>query len=335
MSSSGEIPAGLAPPIQLALAKAVDAFPGPNTLPGTMCFEPKWDGYRLALFRDSEGTQLWSRQGKNLTRYFPELVAAATDMIPAGCIVDGEAVVWTGGRLSFESLQQRLITGKNRLVALANELPANFVAFDVLCVAGHDARSQRLRERRALLEQLASDWTPPFSLSPLTTDLDLALQWFTDLAPAGLEGLIIKGDSQPYLGGQRVWLKYKRRSEMDIICGAVVGPINRPTEIVAGLPIDGELRIVGRSSVLRSSHSKMLARWLKPPEGPHPWPATVKGSTLDRFNRDASPVALTLVEPVVVEVSADSAWSGQAFRHALRFIRVRPELPPEEVPLPR
>jgi ATP-dependent DNA ligase len=258
MSSSREIPAGLAPPIQLALAKAVEAFPGPNALPGTMCFEPKWDGYRLALFRGSEGTQLWSRQGKNLTKYFPELVAAATDMIPAGCIVDGEAVVWTGGRLSFESLQQRLTAGKNRLEALANELPANFVAFDVLCVAGHDARSRRLRERRALLEQLASDWTPPLSLSPWTTDLDLARHWFKDMPTAGLEGLIIKGDSQPYLGGQRVWLKYKRRSEMDIICGAVVGPINRPTEIVAGLPIDGELRIVGRSSVLRSSRARRL-----------------------------------------------------------------------------
>ncbi|MFE4835184.1 ATP-dependent DNA ligase [Arthrobacter sp. NPDC056691] len=313
----------------------MNAFPGPESLPGTMCFEPKWDGYRIALFRGSHGTELWSRQGKNLSRYFPELVNAADELIPAGCIVDGEAVVWTGGRLSFESLQQRLSAGKNRLVAVANELPANFVAFDVLCVAGHDARSLRLRERRALLQELADGWTPPFSLSPLTTDLDLALQWFKDLATAGLEGLIIKGDSQPYLGGQRVWLKYKRRSEIDIICGAVVGPIDRPTEIVAGLPIDGALRIVGRSSVLRSSDSQVLAQWLKPPEGPHPWPEMVKGSTLDRFNRDASPVALTLVEPVVVEVSADSAWSGQAFRHALRFIRVRPELPPEEVPLPR
>lgn len=104
---------------------------------------------------------------------------------------------------------------------------------------------------------------------------------------------------------------------------------------MAGLPIDGALRIVRRSSVLCTSDSQVLAQWLKPPEGPHPWPEMVKGSTLDRFNRDASPVALTLVEPVVVEVSADSSWSGQAFRHALRSIRVRPELPPEEVPLPR
>lgn len=60
----------------------------------------------------------------------------------------------------------------------------------------------------------------------------------------------------------------------------------------------------------------------------------VKGTTLDRFNRDASPTELTLVEPVVVEVLADAAWSGQSFRHSLRFRRVRPELDPIEVELP-
>ncbi|MGN7253275.1 hypothetical protein [Arthrobacter sp. SAFR-014] len=43
---------------------------------------------------------------------------------------------------------------------------------------------------------------------------------------------------------------------------------------------------------------------------------------------------LTPVEPVVVEVSADVAWSGQSFRHPLRFRRVRPELDPGAVGLP-
>ncbi|MDQ0241421.1 hypothetical protein [Arthrobacter bambusae] len=102
---------------------------------------------------------------------------------------------------------------------------------------------------------------------------------------------------------------------------------------MAGLPINGELRIVGRSP-LRAADSKALARWLRPPSGAHPWPPTVKGTTLDRFNRDASPVALTLVEPIVVEVSADAAWSGRSFRHALRFLRIRPELDPADVELP-
>lgn len=335
MSSPVEgIPSALRPPIDVALAKAVEVLPAPTALSGEMCFEPKWDGYRLIVFREEDRTSLWSRQGKDLTKYLPELHAAAAEMVPAGCILDGEAVVWSGGRLNFEALQQRLSAGKSQLPALARELPASFAAFDVLCVAGHDARGLPFGERRALLEELATVWSPPLSVSPLTRDRELALQWFQELAGTGLEGLVIKADSQAYLGGKRIWWKLKSRSELDVVCAAVVGPIDQPTEIVAGLPIDGELRIVGRSSVLRPADSRALARWLEPPQGPHPWPTVVKGRTLDRFNRDASPVELTLVRPVVVEVSADAAWSGQSFRHALRFIRARPELSPADIVLP-
>ena len=316
------------------MAKAAKQLPAPGALPGAMCFEPKWDGYRILVFRD-EKTTLWSRQGKDLTRFLPELAAAAADMIPPGFIVDCEAVVWSDGRLNFEALQQRLSAGKNRLAAIAREVPASLVAFDVLCVAGHDARDLPFRDRRALLEELATIWTPPLSLSPLTTDREEAVRWFEEQGEAGLEGLVIKGDAQPYAGGKRIWLKHKRILETDVVCGAVVGPIDRPTEIVAGLWIGGELRIVGRSSVLGPADRRALARWLKPPAGAHPWPAVVKGTTLDRFNRDASPVALTLVEPVVVEVLADSSWSGRSFRHSLRFRRARPELPPEAVQPPR
>jgi hypothetical protein len=56
---------------------------------------------------------------------------------------------------------------------------------------------------------------------------------------------------------------------------------------------------------------------------------------LDRFSKDKGPVALTLVEPVVVEVSADVAWSGNSFRHSLRYLRARPELNPEKVEPPQ
>jgi ATP-dependent DNA ligase len=298
-----------------------------------MCFEPKWDGFRILVFRDEGEASLWSRQGRDLSRYFPELQSAAAEMVPPGCVVDGEAVVF-GDRLDFEALQKRLSAGKDRLAALVRELPASFVAFDVLAVAGQDARNLPLRDRRALLEEMARDWAPPLSLSPLTTDRARAHEWLGSLTAAGLEGVVIKGDADAYVGSKRIWLKFKARWEVDVVCAAVVGLMDQPTEIVAGLRIDGELRIVGRSAQLGAAGSRILSRWLRPPSGPHPWPSSVKGTTLDRFNRDASPVELTLVEPVVVEVSADAAWSGTAFRHALRFLRVRPELDPSQVKLP-
>jgi ATP-dependent DNA ligase len=235
-------------------------------------------------------------------------------------------VIWTQGRLDFTALQQRLGPGPKTLHGLVAATPATYVAFDVLAVAGHDARELTLSDRRALLEELASDWRPPLSLSPFTTDPDLAAQWLEDLPPTGIEGLLIKRTDQPYTPGARSWLKLKHRETLEIICGAVIGPITQPSEVVAGLILDGELRIVGRSTPLNTRDGRELARWLQPPEGKHPWPATVKGTTLDRFNKDK--------EPVVVEVSTDTAWSGRSFRHPLRLLRARPELALTDVVLP-
>ncbi|MFE4835304.1 hypothetical protein ACFRAU_11570 [Arthrobacter sp. NPDC056691] len=114
----------------------------------------------------------------------------------------------------------------------------------------------------------------------------------------------------------------------------MIGPITQPSEVVAGLILEGELRIVGRSTPPKTPDVRDLARWLQPPTGQHPWPASVKGTTLDRFNRDKEPVALTLVDPLVVEVSADTAWSSRSFRHPLRLLRARPELSPTDIILP-
>jgi ATP-dependent DNA ligase len=326
------LPAGLAPPVKVALARAVTKMPRARA--GNLLYEPKWDGYRCTVVRDNDRATLWSRQGKDLTRYFPELISVLEGAVPPGCVIDGEAVIWSQGRLNFTALQQRLGTGPKTLPGLVAAAPANYVAFDVLAVASHDARDLPLTQRRALLEELGDGWEPPLSLSPITTDREVAAQWFEDLPSTGIEGLVIKDLNKPYTPGARSWLKLKHRETVEIICGAVIGPIAQPSEVVAGLMLDGELRIVGRSTPLKARDSRELARWLHPPAGGHPWPTSVKGTTLDRFNRDKEPVALTLVEPVVVEVSADTAWSGRTFRHPLRILRPRPELSPADVSFP-
>jgi ATP-dependent DNA ligase len=326
------LPAGLAPPVKVALARTVTKMP--RARPGNFLYEAKWDGYRCIVVRDNDRATLWSRQGKDLSRYLPELIQVLEVAVPPGCVIDGEAVIWANGQLNFTALQQRLSAGPKTLPGLVRQTPANYVAFDVLAVAGHDARDLPLHQRRALLEELATGWEPPLSLSPTTADPDEAARWFEELPRTGVEGLIIKNTNEPYTPGVRSWSKLKHRETIDVICGAVIGPIAQPSEVVAGLILEDELRIVGRSTPLKTADARDLARWLKPPKGQHPWPATVKGTTLDRFNRNKEPVTLTLVEPVVVEVSADTAWSGRSFRHPLRLIRARPELSPADVILP-
>jgi ATP-dependent DNA ligase len=332
---NSRLPAGLRPPVKVALARAVEKIPHSDALPGGAWFEPKWDGYRALIARDGDDTSIWSRQGKDLSRYFPDLIAAAARQLPPGCLVDGEAVIWAGERLDFSALQQRLSTSAKTIGRQARQVPAHFVAFDLLAAAGHDIRAEPLRVRRELLEELAKDWNEVLELSPVTTDPATAATWFDELPATGIEGLIIKGAAQPYEGGQRQWQKIKHRETIEVVCAAVIGPMNRPEAIVAGLPIGGELRIVGRSAPLKPAAAKLLGARLKPPAGEHPWPERIKSTTLDRFNPGQDETVLTLIAPIVVEVSADTAWSGQSFRHQLRYLRARPELDPADVQAPR
>ncbi|WP_309138348.1 ATP-dependent DNA ligase [Paenarthrobacter sp. CM16] len=288
---------------------------------------------RAVLVVDAESVTLWSRQGKELTRVFPDLAAAAAAQIPPGCVIDGEAVIWNGDRLDFDALQRRMVTSRAAMLALVHELPASFAAFDVLAVAGQDIRSVPFTGRRSLLEELAREWTAPLNLSPTTTDRELAQTWLRDLPATGVEGIVVKGGAQTYEPGARAWLKVKHRDVLDVVCAAVIGPLSQPQAIIAGLPLDGQLRIVGRSTVLSTKIARELARQLRPAQPGHPWPKEISESSLNRFSKDKGLVHLTLIEPIVVEVAADVAWSGKSFRHPLSMLRARPELDPSDVEL--
>ncbi|MHA7170092.1 ATP-dependent DNA ligase [Arthrobacter bambusae] len=327
------LPRSLRPPVALALARAVETIPSAGTVPGDMIFEPKWDGFRECALIGAGEVSLVSRQGKDLSRYFPELISALGQQVPPGCVLDGEAVVWSKGRLDFEALQRRLVASKSGLVRMVRELPASYVAFDLLAVAGHDIREVAWSRRRELLEELARTWVPPLNLSPFTKDRELAEEWFRDLPSSGVEGLVIKGSEQVF-EGSRIWLKVKSRRSVDVVCAGVTGPMGRPSTVVVGLPMYGRLWMVGRSSVLSAAMSRNVGRYLHRPVGNHPWPDEIPATLLDRFSKDKEPVRLTLVEPIVVEVSADVAWSGRAFRHSVRLLRTRPELDPADVRFP-
>ncbi|SJM55504.1 ATP-dependent DNA ligase LigC [Agrococcus casei LMG 22410] len=324
------MPAGLSPPFEVALARPVSSFLHPVSLPGGVLYEPKWDGFRLVIVRD-EDVSLWSRQGKDLTRYFPELIAAA-ELLPEGVIVDGEAVVWSDGKLDFDALLRRMNSRPSTVARLAREQPASYAAFDVLAVAHQDTRPLPLRDRRSLLTELAGEWQPPLHLSPVTEDETEAGEWFATLVQSGIEGLVAKGAGQPYRGGERDWLKLKHRSTRDVICAAVIGTRERPEQLVLGLPAGEELRIVGRTSPLAPATARTLGKLLRELDGAHPWPGQVKPGAIDRFNRGGrAAVDLTLVDPIVVEISADVAMTGGSFRHAVRFVRARPDLELAEV----
>jgi ATP-dependent DNA ligase len=324
------LPPELAGPVAVELAKPVRSIPPANALPGGCRYEPKWDGYRLVIVRQGSSTRLWSKQGRDLTDRFPDVAAAALAQLSAGTVLDGEVVVWNGERLDFGLLQRRMATAAGRMGPLVAAHPASYVAFDLLAAGGADLRNRPLRRRRAELEALAEGWAPPLQLSPATADLDEARQWFADFRAAGIEGLVAKGASSRYAAGRREWLKVKSWETTEVLAGGVIGPIDRPSQLVAGLYRDGELVVVGRTSPLSPRQAAELAEVLTPAGPDHPWPERIGTG---RFGGGRLSVAVTRVEPsVVVEISADAALQAGVFRHPLRYVRVRPDLVPGDVP---
>ncbi len=181
--------------------------------------EWKWDGIRGQIVRRAGQCTLWSRGEEIITPRFPEIIAAA-GRLPDGSVLDGEVLAWAGERaLPFARLQQRI--GRSKLSPkILREIPARFVAYDLLELGGEDVRPLPLRERRSALELLLQQTAPPVPDDPpalaLSPALD-AVSWDA-LAAAreqartrGVEGLMLKEWQSPYgTGRQRgAWWKWK------------------------------------------------------------------------------------------------------------------------------
>jgi ATP-dependent DNA ligase len=198
----------LRPPVEPMLAQARDTVPAPGALPGELRFQPKFDGYRAIVFTPwpAPGPLLvQSRRGSLLQSRFPDLVDAAADL-PDGLVLDGELVVWAEEKMSFEALQRRAVSGGRTAARLAQEMPAHFIAFDVLQIDGQKLLHVPYGERRAQLERLFADHrlSAPWTLCPKTTDLATAKEWLTSWTQVpGVEGLVIRGNGQRYLPGAR------------------------------------------------------------------------------------------------------------------------------------
>src|SRR5437899_12632150 len=139
-----------APPLAPMLSTAADALPGGEEWQ----FEPKWDGFRTLVFRDADEILLQSRDERSMNRYFPELLAPLAATLPERCVVDGEIVIVGPGGLDFEALLLRIHPAASRVKLLAAQMPASFVAWDLLALGDEDLRDAPLGARRERLEQV-------------------------------------------------------------------------------------------------------------------------------------------------------------------------------------
>src|SRR3954466_219521 len=230
----------LKPPVLPQLAKSAKALPKGEG----WVYEPKWDGYRSIAFVDGGTVHLQSRNGKPLTRYFPEL------RFPQGrYVLDGEIVLFDDrGRQDFDALGQRIPPAKTRIDMLAEQTPTRFIAFDLLAHEDETLLELPQRERRARLETLVE---APVDLTPASEDPLEAQPWLQ-----GAEGVIAKRQEARYCPGERVGMvKIKRLRTIDAVVrgwrpGKEEGTVG---SLILGLYDGDGLHEVGHSSLFRAA----------------------------------------------------------------------------------
>lgn len=335
------------PPVRPMLAKSVSGVPTTEGL----SFEPKWDGFRCLVFKDGDEVELTSRNTKPLTRYFPDIVAAAREQLPARCVLDGELFVALpteggGSRLEFEVLQERIHPADSRVRKLAEETPAGFVAFDLLALDDTAYVDRPFAERRAALEQALTGLQGPCFLTRTTTDPAVAEEWFEQFEGAGLDGVVAKPLDAPYAENGRTMLKIKHERTADVVVAGYrehkTSTPERPLlgSLLLGLHDDeGQLQHIGVSASFTEARRAALIEELAPlvcDIEDHPWghwaefltanPSRVPG-TQSRWSQGKDLSFVPLRPERVLEVKYDH-MEGRRFRHTAHFKRWRPDRDP-------
>jgi ATP-dependent DNA ligase len=289
-------------------------------------YEPKWDGFRGVLENDGGELALWSRNGRPLLRYFPELRPLG-DLLPPHSALDGEIVIERGGRLDFDAMQMRLHPAESRIRKLAAETPSTYIAFDVLLWNGEPIHTRPLRERRPELVKRVKG----IPISPASTDIAQARAWLDRLETLGLDGIIAKRVDVPYMPGSREAVrKVKKHKTAD--CVIVGYRVNGSRIAVLNLGLyrkDGTLDFAGHTSGITGVLQQQLQTML-PPLRMEEEPTTGRQPGMESRWSQGRELEWIPVQPkIVCEVRFDKVEDDR-FRHGTRFLRFRPDKDPKE-----
>jgi ATP-dependent DNA ligase len=304
-------------PVKPQLARPAKDLPDS----GDWRFEPKWDGFRMIVFRDGDDVKLQSRNGRPMNRYFPEVVEKVLALPGKRLVLDGEVVVEIDGVQEFDLLSQRIHPAASRVELLSKETPADLVAFDLLAEGDEVLMELPYTERRKRLEKVIKD---PVRITPCVADTDGAQQWFEGTS----EGVIAKVADAPYKPGERTgMLKIKRVRTADTVVMAfrfgkeenTVGSL-----ILALYDDDRELHVVGHTSGFTAKQKRELIDLLEP------YRTYEHGSGgPSRWKSDEELQWEGLRPELVAEVAFDHI-TGHRIRHGAKFLRWREDKDPKE-----
>ncbi len=294
-------------------------------------YEPKWDGFRCIAVRDGDKVELWSKSGKPLARYFPDVQLMLAGLAAPRFTIDGELLIAKGHEIAFDALQLRLHPAESRVRKLAAESPAMFMAFDCLRLGSSSLAARPLAERRAKLEaMLAKETQPMLLLSPATSDVGKARAWLKRSGGA-LDGVVAKRLDQPYQFGERAMVKVKQRQTADCVVGGF--RYDRSGTGVASLLLglydkQGLLNHVGFTSSIaardRADWTRELEKLIEPPG----FTGNAPGGP-SRWATERTAKWRPLKPEIVVEVLYDQVTAGR-FRHGTKLCRRRPDKSPRQ-----
>lgn len=307
----------LQPPLKPQLALSRRELPVGEDL----VYEVKLDGFRCLAFVDGDDVFLQSRSGKELARYFPELV------LPSGrYVLDGEIVVrGPDGREDFDALGQRIHPAVSRIERLSVETPAVYVVFDLLAHDDESLLERPLSERHAALERLlAGDGFAgaPVELMQTVATAEQAQAWLEHA-----EGAIAKELSAAYRPGERKGtFKTKRVRTIDaVVAGWRPGKEEGTVGALILALYDGDgLRVVGHCSGLSAQEKRRLVGFLADYE-------TGERGSADpsRWSAGKELEWIALRPELVVEIDFDHISAGR-IRHGAKLRRWREDKDPRE-----
>ena len=328
------------------LAKRVSELP----TEGNWIFEPKWDGFRVLVFRDGDEILIQSRDEKPLNRYFPELIDPLRAQLPSRCVLDGEVVIVQSDGLDFDALQLRLHPAASRVMLLSQQIPASIVFFDLLAEGDLDLRDSAFETRREKLVSMLSSATPPIHLTPATREPGVAADWFRRFEGAGFDGVMAKPVLGIYESNKRVMLKVKHERDCDCVVAGFRWHKNSERTAVGSLLLGlfdqaGALQHVGVCASFTAKVRRELVDYLAPYRedalAGHPWKhwadsgdaigegAHRRPGAQSRWSQGKDLSWEPLRPELVVEVAYDH-MQGSRFRHTAQFRRWRTDKNPRD-----
>lgn len=182
---------------------------------GTVDAQYKYDGFRVQIHKNGNEISLFSRNLENMTHMFPELIEAARTHIKAkSAILDSEALAYNPESEEFYPFQETTKRRrKHNIEEVAAQLPLKAFVFDILYKDGKPLLDTPLVDRLEILKNTIDGQETLISAATQTiSDAKILATMLDDAITKGLEGVVVKKLSSPYVAGGRNfnWVKLKR-----------------------------------------------------------------------------------------------------------------------------